>query len=367
MEHNKRTVKLNFKLVISYLFALSFIFNVSSAKAEGDGEEFNAGDMIMHHVMDAHEIHFMTFGEGTPQESHLSIPLPIILYTDQGIDMFSSSKFHNDEHKYGRYIMHHEKIYIANEAGVLDLDAEGHASNAKPLDLSITKTVAGIFICIILMFLVFGSVAKAYKKRPGQAPKGLQSFLEPLIIFIRDEVAKPSIGPKYEKFMPYLLTVFFFIWFSNVLGLIPFLGGINVTGNIAITIVLALFTFFITIIKGNKNYWAHIFATPGVPGWLLPLMIPIEILSMFSKPLVLNLRLFANILAGHIVILSFMSLIFLFKGMYGPGAGFGVSVVSMAFAMFINLLEILVAFLQAYVFTLLSALYFGDAVQEAHH
>ena len=235
------------------------------------------------------------------------------------------------------------------------------------IDLSITKTVAGILLTIVLMFIIFGSIAKRYKSNPNVAPKGLQSFMEPLVLFIRDEVAKPSIGPRYERFLPFLLTIFFFIWISNMLGLIPFIGGFNITGNIAVTLVLALFVFVITTVNANKNYWMHIVATPGVPGWLLPLMIPIEIFGLFIKPGVLCLRLFANITAGHIIILSFMSLIFIFANQYGDIAGYGVSIVSLAFAIFMNLLELLVAFLQAYVFTLLAALYFGAAVEEAHH
>jgi F-type H+-transporting ATPase subunit a len=210
------------------------------------------------------------------------------------------------------------------------------------------------------------SVAGSYKKNGIAAPKGIQSFVEPLIIFIRDEVAKPSIGPKYEKFLPYLLTIFFFIFINNMFGLIPFFpGGANVTGNIAVTMILALFTFVITSINGNAGYWKHIFMPPGVPGWLLPLMIPIEIIGMFNKPIVLTIRLFANITAGHIIILGFFSLIFIFAEM-NAGLGFGVSVFSVAFTTFMSFLELLVAFLQAYVFTLLSSLYFGMAVEEHH-
>jgi F-type H+-transporting ATPase subunit a len=266
--------------------------------------------------------------------------------------------------------MHHEKIYKADPAAIasggLNFDEKQHPTNAQPLDFSITKTVLGIFIVIAAMFIILFSVASTYKKRKGQAPTGLQSFLEPLLVFIRDEIAKPSIGKKYERYMPYLLTVFFFIFLSNLLGLIPFIGGFNITGNIAITLILALCTFLFTSFTGNKNYWGHIFVPPGIPGWLLPLMIPIEILGMFTKPIVLTLRLFANITAGHIIILSFISLIFIFGSKYGTGAGIGVSVLSIAFSIFMNLMELLVAFLQAYVFTLLSALYFGSAVDDHH-
>ena len=217
------------------------------------------------------------------------------------------------------------------------------------------------------MFWFFIASARGYVKNKGQAPKGMQAVMEPLVLFIRDQVAKPSIGEKkYERFMPFLLSVFFFILICNFLGLIPFLGGMNVTGNIAVTLVLALFTFVITLKSANKNYWMHIVAPPGVPLWLLPLMIPIEIIGVISKPIVLMLRLFANITAGHIVLLSFTCLIFIFAEMNGTGAGLGVSVVSVLFSVFMNTLELLVAFLQAYVFTLLSALYFGQAVEEHH-
>ncbi|MBD99559.1 MAG: ATP synthase F0 subunit A [Verrucomicrobia bacterium] len=365
---------LNTKTVaIRIAFALLFIFGSNYASASNENNEendFNAGEMIMHHILDAHEIHLFTLNEGTPEEHHINIPLPIILYTDdRGVEVFSSSKFHNADHSYDRYIMHHEKIYIADADGQLVFDEKEHAINEKPIDLSITKTVTGILITVILMFFLFGGMAKSYKKRRGQAPKGVQSFLEPLVLFVRDEIAKPSIGHKYERYMPFLLSVFFFIWIANLLGLIPFIGGFNVTGNISITLVLATFTFVITTFTSNKNYWIHIFNTPGVPWWLklpVPLMPVIELFGMFIKPVVLTLRLFANITAGHIIILSFVSLIFIFGNLFGDGAGYGVSIVSIAFSIFMNFLELLVAFLQAYVFTLLSALYFGAAVEEHH-
>lgn len=349
-------------------------------------KDFDAGEMIMHHILDTHEIHFMTFNNGQPNESHLSVPLPIIAYDKQtgGVDMFSSSHLYhnpqpveyvvnskpvNDEvYVHENYLLFHEKLYKPNAAGGLTFDEAGHPTNDMYLDLSLTKNALGAIIAAILMLLIFGSIAKKYDTRKGQAPKGLQSLLEPLILFVRDEIAIPSIGKKYYKrYLPYLLTIFFFIWILNLLGLIPFIGGFNVTGNIAVTLVLALFTFFITNLTAKRTYWAHIFAAPGVPGWLLPLMIPIELLGVFTKPIVLCLRLFANITAGHIIILAFISLIFIFAEKYGSGAGLGVSVLSIAFGMFMNLIEVLVAFLQAYVFTLLSALYFGAAVEEHHH
>jgi F-type H+-transporting ATPase subunit a len=217
---------------------------------------------------------------------------------------------------------------------------------------------------------IFLSVADGYKRNPNKAPRGLQSFLEPLILFVRDDIAKPSIGEhKYEKYLPYLLTIFFFIWINNMMGLIPiFPGGANITGNIAITFVLAIFTFTITTFNGNKNYWLHVFNPPGVPWWLklpIPLIPFIEFMGLFIKPFVLMIRLFANITAGHVIALGFFSLIFIFGAMK-PALGFAVSPVSVAFTFFMSLLELLVAFIQAYVFTLLSALYFGMAVEEHH-
>lgn len=356
--------------LFSVLHLLTFSATVP-ANAGNDEEKFDAGEMILHHVQDAHEIHIA---------GNFAVYLPVIII-DGGMNVFSSSHFyHNEkevvnpkkgkkEHYYEHegYILYHEKIYKLN-GKTLELDKHGHPHNAVAVtDLSVTKNVVGLFLCIGIMFYVFLKIAKAYKNSGIAAPSGLQSFIEPLIMFIRDEVAKPSIGHHYGKFMPYLLTVFFFIFTCNLLGLIPFLGGMNVTGNIAVTLVLAMMTFIITSVNANKAYWMHIVAPPGVPAWLIPIMLPIEIIGMFSKPIVLMLRLFANVTAGHIIILAFVSLIFIFGGKFGAGAGYGTSVLSMIFAIFMNVLELLVAFLQAYVFTLLSALYFGAATEEAHH
>jgi len=369
-----------FRAIFTLISLLTIGLGQSVASSDSDGA-FNAGDMIMHHVMDAHDIHLITIGD-----HHISIPLPIILWSNEdGLSIFSSSKFHHGKSAYNRYALDNGHIIrlsasnplaASEELAMADAKSFGYSEeswqgffNGRPagfINVSITKTVAGVLLTVLIMFLVFGSIAKSYRRAPNEAPKGLQSLMEPIVLFIRDEVAKPSIGHHYERFLPFLLTVFFFIWTANMLGLIPFLGGFNVTGNIAVTLVLAVFTFIITTVNGNRGYWAHIFATPGVPVWLLPLMIPIEIMGVFTKPVVLCLRLFANITAGHIIILSFMSLIFIFANQYGAVAGYGVSIVSLAFGIFMNLLELLVAFLQAYVFTLLSALYFGAAVEEHH-
>ncbi len=324
--------------------------------------DFEAGKMIIEHITDAYEWHIITIGH-----THVSIYLPVILYDEGEWRVFMSSKFHHGHESYNGYFISHLDM---NAGKIVKLDSHGHETRPT-LDISITKNVVAIFLSIFFMMFVFISVARAYTRRKGHAPKGLQSFLEPIIVFIRDDIAKASIGEKkYEKYLPFLLTIFFFIIINNVLGIIPFFpGGANVTGNIGVTAVLALFTFIITTVSGNKNYWAHIFNAPGVPWWLkfpIPLMPVVELMGVFTKPFVLMVRLFANITAGHIIILGFISLIFIF-GEMSTGLGFGVSVVSVGFSIFMDFLELLVAFIQAYVFTLLSALYFGMATEEAHH
>lgn len=333
-------------------------------EAAHEEEPFDAASAIMHHIADAHEWHII---------GHTAIYLPVILYTDNGLELFSSSHFyHNPQeitfsadgkettetwYKHEGFGLFHEKIYKLDESGALNLDEAGHPLNERVLDFSITKNVAAMFISVVLLLLIFGTVAKAYKKRKGKAPKGLQSALEPIVLFVRDEIAVPNIGHQYARFMPFLLTVFFFIWINNVMGLIPFFpGGANVSGNIAFTFVMGTITFLITTFNGNRNYWKHIFA-PHVPVWLYPIMIPVEIISVFSKPFALIIRLFANITAGHIVVLSLVSLIFIFKTV-------AVSPVSVAFVLFMDVLELLVGFLQAYIFTLLSALFIGMAIAE---
>lgn len=316
---------------------------------EGSAEKgkFEPGKMIMEHIADAHDWHLW---------GHTSIPLPIILYTSEtGLTIFSSSKFNHGHDAYQGFKLHENKVVWENEA-----------NTAAIYDLSITKNVAAMFIAVAALLLIMLSVSAAYRKRAGKAPKGLQNLLEPLILFIRDEVAKPSIGNRYEKFMPVLLTIFFFIFINNLFGLIPFFpGGANVTGNIAVTMVLAIVVFITTNLNGNKDYWKHIFL-PDVPKAMYIILVPIEILGVVLKPFVLMLRLFANITAGHIIMLGFFSLIFIFGAM-NEYLGLGVSLFSVAFTVFMNMLELLVAFLQAFVFTLLTAIYFGMAVEEHHH
>jgi F-type H+-transporting ATPase subunit a len=323
---------------------------------------FNPGEFIFNHIADAHDWHIISIGK-----KDISIPLPVILISkEKGLVVFMSSRF---EHGHAGY----KGFRIETKGNNKGKIVETYINNAEavPLDLSITKNIASLFCSVIIILLIFVSIGNAYKRDPLGPPRGMQSLFEPIILFVRDEIAKPSIGLKqYERFMPYLLTVFFFIWINNMLGLVPiFPGGANVTGNIAVTLVLALFTFTITTFTGNKAYWQHIVNTPGVPFWLkippLPIMPIIEVIGVFIKPFVLMVRLFANITAGHIIVLGFLTLIFLF-GEINQYIGYGVSLVSVFFIMFMTLLELLVAFIQAYVFTFLSALYFGMAVEEHH-
>jgi F-type H+-transporting ATPase subunit a len=345
-------------------------FTKAESHEDSHGHEekkaFDAGEMIIDHVVDAHDWHILT----TPNGKHISVPLPIILYYDGQIDVFMSSKFHHGHDTYKGYMLVTEgekkgKI-VRVKKGTHEIDENA----GTVLDFSITKNVFSLFFSLTLITIIFISVARAYTRREGMAPKGLQSFLEPLIIFVRDSIAKPSIGEKkYYKYMPFLLTVFFFIFFNNLLGLIPlFPGGANLTGNITITLALALMTFLITTFSGNKDYWKHIFNTPGVPWWLkfpVPLMPIVELMGVITKPFVLMVRLFANITAGHIIVLGFFSLIFIMAEM-SSGAGWGTGILSTVLVVFMTLLEFLVAFIQAYVFTLLSALYFGLATKEHH-
>jgi len=344
----QQTVK---PLKISKFIALIIILHPTISYAgggEGKGEEkesFNPAETISHHISDAHSWEIF---------HGLTVHLPVILYSEEkGLDIFSSANFYDDHYHlkpYNGYVMDHEHIH---------LESGGHV-----LDISITKNVLFLLIDAIILILVFGAVAKGYKKNAGRSPKGIQSFFEPIIIFIRDDVAKSNIGEKnYERFMPYLLTIFFFIWFGNLLGLLP--GAANFTGNISVTLVLAVLTLIITIASGKKTYWLHIVDPLGksMP-WagkimLYLILLPVEVIGIFTKPFSLMVRLFANITAGHILILSILSLAFVFQSI-------AVGVVGSLFATVMNMLELFVAVLQAYVFTLLSAMYFGQAVEEHH-
>lgn len=329
---------------------------------------FEPGEFVIEHVLDAHDWHIVSFGD-----KHISIPLPVILYSEnpelhngKSFNVFMSSKFHHGHDDYNGFRLSHSD---ENKGKIVEVDAQGHVMG-RPLDFSITKAIAGAIVAAIILVWLILKTARLSQKNKGSAPYGIQNLVEPVILFIRDEVAKPAIGDKkYEKFMPFLLSLFFFILINNIFGLIPiFPFGANVTGNIAVTMVFALFTFFVTHIRANKYYWKEL-VNPDVPWWLkfpIPLMPIVELSGVFTKPFVLMVRLFANMLAGHLIVTVFISLIFIFGNLMGTTAGFAVSPVSVVFSVFILLLDVLVSFIQAYVFTLLSAIYFGMATSEHH-
>ncbi|MGY8931245.1 MAG: F0F1 ATP synthase subunit A [Flavobacteriales bacterium] len=338
--------------ILTILFSLLFSFFIFADDKNSNEVSTGVYDPvpnIMHHIADAHDWHL--WGEG---DNSFSIPLPVILYTKWGIDVFMSSDFH------------HGHSTVQKENRIYSIDSHSHiteASGLDILDISITKNVASMLLSFIILFFVMLTVARGYNKK-NVAPKGLQAFIEPLVLFVRDDIIKDNIGKKHEKFTPLLLTFFFFILINNLMGLLP--GAANVTGNIAVTFVLSAITFLVTTIFGNKNYWGHIFKPPGVPLALMPIMVPIEIIGIFTKPFALMIRLFANISAGHIIILSLISLIFIAQSAMGTAGAWGVAPVSALFVLFIYCIEVLVAFLQAYIFTLLSSVFIGLAVQDGH-
>jgi F-type H+-transporting ATPase subunit a len=325
--------------------------------AEPTDEKSKIKEFINHHLLDSHSFYF---NADEASGEHFGFSLPVILW-DNGFQFFSSYKFHNGEevaeHNGNFYVLHHEKIYKTDASGKLN-EEHGHPTNVRPLDLSITKSVIGIIGVALLMFFLFTGLAKSYAKNGGIS-KGVGRFFEPLVLYIRDEIAIPNIGEKnYKKYMSYLLTIFFFILFLNILGLTPL--GFNVTGNFTITASLAILTYLITTLTANKNYWGHIFWMPGVPTPMKFILAPIELLGTIIKPFSLMIRLYANMVAGHVVLMSIIGLMFIFKSWIGSSLSFG-----LAFAL--SILEILVAFLQAYIFTMLSALYFGAGNEEHHH
>ena len=333
-----------------------------------EGEGFEPGSMIIGHVTDAHTWHMFDYKSSDGTEHAVAIPLPVILVNNGHVDIFSSARFHHGHADYKGYRLVGGGV---TKEEIVCVDEAGNVLEQKPLDLSITKTAAAIMIAVVLLIVIVFVTRAGYKKRPNQAPHGLQSLVEMLVVFVRDSIARPIIGEKkYRTYLPYLLTLFFFIFFCNILGLIPFFpAGANITGNIAVTAILAIITFFITNISGNRHYWIDIFNTPGVPAWLkiFPLMPVVELVGVFTKPIVLMVRLFANMIAGHIIILGFIVIIFILSNLFGAVVGGAVSVVSVFFSVFISLLECLVAYIQAFVFTKLTALYIGMAVHEPHH
>jgi F-type H+-transporting ATPase subunit a len=334
-------------LVLAFSLFLTVFANNAFASGEpetGGEKKLNMKEVIFGHIMDGHEFHF--FGA--------SLPLPVILYSPQkGFSCFMSSKFEHGHHEVDGYNLVNGKV-VPVDAGV------------KVYDFSLTRNVVQMILALLLLVWIMTSIAKKYKSGQGvtSAPKGIQAVIEPVVAFVRDEVAKPNLGNKANKYLPYLLTIFFFILINNIFGLIP--GSANVTGNIAFTLVLGVISFIVTIASSNKHYWAHIFNPPGVPLGVKFILVPVEFLSMFLKPFSLIIRLFANMVAGHIIIICLISLIFIFGEKMGTVAGWGASPLSLAFTIFIYFIEVLVAFLQAFIFTTLTAVLVGSAIEGDH-
>ena len=322
------------------------------AKKEGD---FNVTETILEHIKDDHSWHLW---------GHTSIHLPVILKTSKGFEVFSSEKLVDEHHEPAVYKGNFDYKLVEGKTKIVDANGNVDVEASKQLwDFSITKNVASLFVSVFILLVVLLSAAAGYKKTGVKsAPKGLQSFMEPIILFVRDEVAIPNIGAKKAgKYMPFLLTIFFLILINNFLGLIPFFpGGANVSGNIAFTMTLAVFVFIVVNVSANKSYWEHIFWMPGMHWSMKLFLAPLELIGVFTKPISLMIRLFANITAGHILVLSLICLIFIFKTVFA-------SAIAVPFAVFIGLIELLVAFLQAFIFTMLAAMYIGMATEEHHH
>ena len=373
------------KCILAAVFSVFSIlfFNTSFAQENKEAhvanektekKSFDANEVIFGHVLDAHEFHFLSYKGSDGQQHHATIPLPVILYSKaKGFDVFMSSKFHHGEKNYKGYdLLTDEEIaerkldpkkYTAGQ--IVAVNDDGTINNSVTVyDVSLTRNVVQMLLALALLVWVLLYMAKKYRSGQGitTAPKGVQNLMEPIITFIRDEVAVPNLGHKYKKYFPYLLTVFFFILINNLVGLIP--GSANVTGNIAFTMVLAVISFIVIMFSTNKHYWGHIF-NPPVPMGVKPILVLVEALGVLTKPFALMIRLFANMIAGHIIIISLISLIFIF-GSLSTAIGWGFSPLSVAFVIFIYFIELLIAFLQAYIFTILTAVFIGQAFEGGH-
>lgn len=358
-----RTVKILLVAALSLVSLFSVQVSLASETPQNEAgvqdahvkKTINPSEIIMEHITDGHEFHFFTIGD-----FHTTLPLPVILYSKErgGWFTFMSSKFHHGHDAYQGFRLEHGKIIPVLEDGVT-VD-----ETAKVYDFSLTRNVVQMFLALAVLVIIMTGVAKKYKKNgPKAAPSGLQNMVEPIITFVRDDVGKTNLGKKYEKYMPYLLTVFFFILINNLFGLLP--GAANVTGNLAFTAVLALISFVVILFSTNKHFWGHIFWFPGVPVPVKFLMLPVELMGVFTKPFALMIRLFANMVAGHVIILSFIILIFIFGAM-NTALGFGTSPLFIGLAVFIYLIEVLVAFIQAYIFTNLTAVFISQAFEGGH-
>jgi F-type H+-transporting ATPase subunit a len=372
------------KSILVAVFSLSLMFfsNSAFAQHEPTGEPakkakiFDANEVIFGHIMDAHEFHFLSYKGSDGEEHHATIPLPVILYSkEKGFSCFMSSAFHHGHQTHDGYAMlTNEKIdeekldrnkYAAGK--IVAVDANGKIDEAASVyDISLTRNVVQMLLALTLLVIILIKVARKYGTGQGitSAPKGMQNTMETIVNFVNDEVAKPNLGAKSKKYLPYLLTVFLFILINNIVGLIP--GTANVTGNIAFTFVLSIISFVVILFSSNKHYWMHIINPPGVPGWVKVILVPVEILGIFTKPFALMIRLFANMVAGHILIICLISLIFIMAAL-NQYVGWGFSPFSIAFTIFIYFIEVLVAFLQAFIFTILTAVFIGQAFEGGHN
>ncbi|MEO7307869.1 MAG: F0F1 ATP synthase subunit A [Ferruginibacter sp.] len=373
------------KSLLVAVFSISLVFFSNASFAQHPTVEepakkakiFDANEVIFGHIMDAHEFHFLSYKGADGHEHHATIPLPVILYSkEKGFSCFMSSAFHHGEHVVDGYaLLTNEKIdeekldrnkYAAGK--IVAVDANGkidETASAGIYDLSLTRNVVQMFLALTLLVIILIGVARKYGTGQGitSAPKGMQNTMETIVNFVNDEVAKPNLGAKSKKYLPYLLTVFLFILINNIVGLIP--GTANVTGNIAFTFVLSIISFVVILFSSNKHYWMHIINPPGVPGWVKVILVPVEILGIFTKPFALMIRLFANMVAGHILIICLISLIFIMAAL-NQYVGWGFSPFSIAFTIFIYFIEVLVAFLQAFIFTILTAVFIGQAFEGGH-
>ena len=377
-----RLLKSSAATVFSIILSFSFVtvFGQPDHKEGGEKKEekkgaFNAKEIIFGHVLNAHDFHFLDIKNDDGTTHPVSIPLPVIVYSPQrGLDVFMSSKFEHGHEPYkkyrlltDKYIKEHgldEKKYTAQQIVALNDNDEIDAS-VKVYDLSLTRNVVQMMLALLVFVWIMLKIARRYKRGEGvtTAPTGAQGLFEPIITFVRDEVAIPNLGSKHEKYLPYLLTVFFFILINNIFGLIP--GTANVTGNIAFTMTLGLISFIVILASSNKHYWGHIFNPPGIPLGVKFILVPVELISVFIKPMALIIRLFANMVAGHIIIICLVSLIFIF-GQFGTAVGYVVSPVAIAFTIFIYFIEVLVAFIQAFIFAMLTAVFIGQAREGSH-
>ncbi len=354
------------KQFVLIFFLLLSSLAVGASDSLTNEEPVDAFGLIMEHIGDSHQWHVIDYTNRHGNPVHISMPLPVILWHDNSLFFFSSDDFYHSEHPQPLgddfVVMEDENLYITDHTGGINIDQAGKITNSTPLDFSITKNVASMLLSVALLLLMFLTAAKAYARFGMAPPRGFRAVLEPIILFVRDDIARSQISKeKADKFVPFLLTLFFFIWINNLIGIIPFFpGGSNLSGNISFTATLAVFAFLAINVFAVKDYWKHIFMAPGMPFPIKILLVPLELIGIFTKPFALMIRLFANITAGHIIILSLISIIFIIKSVY-------IAPVSILLSLVMFMLELLVAVLQAYIFTLLTALFIGMSTSKMEH